>query len=44
MNIAIPQPDYAAIKVKQKATWGAGDYAVIGTTLADRRRAPDRGD
>ena len=33
MNIAIPQPDYAAIKVKQKATWGAGDYAVIGTTL-----------
>ena len=24
MNIAIPQPDYAAIKVKQKATWGAG--------------------
>ena len=33
MNIAIPQPDYAAIKAKQKATWAAGDYAVIGTTL-----------
>ncbi len=33
MNIAIPQPDYAAIKAKQQASWGAGDYAVIGTTL-----------
>ena len=33
MNIAIPQPGYAAIKAKQNATWGAGDYAVIGTTL-----------
>jgi ubiquinone/menaquinone biosynthesis C-methylase UbiE len=33
MNIAITQPDYAAIKVKQKATWAAGDYSVIGTTL-----------
>ena len=33
MNIAIPQPDYAAIKTKQQATWAAGDYSVIGTTL-----------
>jgi ubiquinone/menaquinone biosynthesis C-methylase UbiE len=33
MNTTHIEPDYAAIKVKQKATWGAGDYAVIGTTL-----------
>lgn len=26
-------PDYVAIKTRQQATWGAGDYAVIGTTL-----------
>ncbi len=26
-------PDYAAIKERQQATWSAGDYAVIGTTL-----------
>jgi SAM-dependent methyltransferase len=26
-------PDYAAIKERQQATWAAGDYAVIGTTL-----------
>src|SRR5689334_10854184 len=26
-------PDYAAIKQRQQATWSAGDYAVIGTTL-----------
>jgi ubiquinone/menaquinone biosynthesis C-methylase UbiE len=26
-------PDYAAIKVKQQATWASGDFAVIGTTL-----------
>jgi ubiquinone/menaquinone biosynthesis C-methylase UbiE len=26
-------PDYAAIKQRQQATWGSGDYAVIGTTL-----------
>lgn len=30
---APPAPDYAAIKTRQQATWGAGDYAVIGTTL-----------
>jgi SAM-dependent methyltransferase len=28
-----PVADFAAIKVKQQATWSAGDYAVIGTTL-----------
>jgi ubiquinone/menaquinone biosynthesis C-methylase UbiE len=26
-------PDFAAIKVRQKATWASGDYAVVGTTL-----------
>lgn len=26
-------PDFAAIKVRQKAAWASGDYAVIGTTL-----------
>jgi ubiquinone/menaquinone biosynthesis C-methylase UbiE len=26
-------PDYTAIKQRQQATWAAGDYAVIGTTL-----------
>src|SRR3954447_252781 len=26
-------PDYATIKQRQQATWSAGDYAVIGTTL-----------
>jgi ubiquinone/menaquinone biosynthesis C-methylase UbiE len=26
-------PDFAAIKVKQQATWASGDFAVIGTTL-----------
>jgi ubiquinone/menaquinone biosynthesis C-methylase UbiE len=26
-------PDYAAIKQRQHATWSAGDYAMIGTTL-----------
>ncbi|MEM5385545.1 class I SAM-dependent methyltransferase [Paraburkholderia phymatum] len=27
------QPDLAAIKSKQQATWASGDFAVIGTTL-----------
>jgi len=27
------RPDYAAIKGRQRAMWGSGDYAVIGTTL-----------
>jgi ubiquinone/menaquinone biosynthesis C-methylase UbiE len=26
-------PDYAAIKQRQQATWAAGDYCVVGTTL-----------
>ena len=26
-------PDFQAIKTRQKATWAAGDYAVVGTTL-----------
>jgi ubiquinone/menaquinone biosynthesis C-methylase UbiE len=40
MAIAIPdvtttqaQPDLIAVKSRQQATWSAGDYAVIGTTL-----------
>ena len=28
-----PQPDLAAIKARQQATWASGDFAVIGTTL-----------
>ena len=28
-----PTPDFAAIKTRQQAAWGSGDYAVIGTTL-----------
>jgi ubiquinone/menaquinone biosynthesis C-methylase UbiE len=28
-----PPPDLDAVKVRQQATWSAGDYAVIGTTL-----------
>jgi len=28
-----PSPDYTAIKTRQQATWAAGDYAVVGTTL-----------
>ena len=27
------QPDYAAIKTRQRAAWSSGDYAVVGTTL-----------
>jgi SAM-dependent methyltransferase len=30
---ASPTPDFAAIKVKQQATWASGDFAVVGTTL-----------
>jgi SAM-dependent methyltransferase len=29
----VPQPDFEAIKTRQRATWAAGDYAVVGTTL-----------
>jgi SAM-dependent methyltransferase len=27
------RPDFGAVKERQRATWGAGDYAVVGTTL-----------
>jgi len=30
---ALAAPDFAAIKKRQQATWSAGDYAVVGTTL-----------
>ena len=32
-TLAPAVPDYAAIKARQMAAWGSGDYAVIGTTL-----------
>ena len=28
-----PTPDFDAIKTRQRATWGSGDFAIIGTTL-----------
>lgn len=32
--VAAPNtPDFQAIKTKQQATWGSGDYALIGVTL-----------
>lgn len=35
MNVQNPNPtiDLAAIKGRQQAAWGSGDYAVVGTTL-----------
>jgi ubiquinone/menaquinone biosynthesis C-methylase UbiE len=33
MIATLTAPDYAAIKQRQQATWAAGDYAVVGTTL-----------
>ncbi len=27
------QPDFAAVKTRQRAAWSSGDYAVVGTTL-----------
>jgi SAM-dependent methyltransferase len=30
---ATPATDLVALKLKQQATWSAGDYAVVGTTL-----------
>lgn len=34
MNIAVPAAvDLAAVKNKQHATWSAGDYSAVGTTL-----------
>lgn len=29
----VATPDLAAVKARQQATWAAGDYAVVGTTL-----------
>jgi ubiquinone/menaquinone biosynthesis C-methylase UbiE len=33
MTDQTPAPDFTAIKKKQQATWGTGDYAIVGTTL-----------
>ncbi len=33
MKTQLATPDFAAIKQKQQATWGSGDYSVVGTTL-----------
>ncbi|MGH8745510.1 MAG: class I SAM-dependent methyltransferase, partial [Burkholderiales bacterium] len=33
ISAAAPNADLSAVKTKQRATWSAGDYAVIGTTL-----------
>jgi ubiquinone/menaquinone biosynthesis C-methylase UbiE len=33
MIATLTAPDYAAIKQRHQATWAAGDYAVVGTTL-----------
>ena len=33
MSTHTPLPDFNAIKQRQQATWAAGDYAVVGTTL-----------
>jgi SAM-dependent methyltransferase len=32
-NAATAGPDLAAVKARQRATWAAGDYAAVGTTL-----------
>jgi ubiquinone/menaquinone biosynthesis C-methylase UbiE len=31
--IAHPTPDLAAVKRRQQAAWGSGDYSIVGTTL-----------
>jgi len=33
MQTATPMPDLAAVKARQQAAWGSGDYAIVGTTL-----------
>jgi SAM-dependent methyltransferase len=33
MSATLEAPDFAAIKQRQRATWAASDYAVVGTTL-----------
>jgi SAM-dependent methyltransferase len=32
-NPSTTSPDFTAVKARQQATWAAGDYAVVGTTL-----------
>jgi SAM-dependent methyltransferase len=32
-QLAVPAPDFAAIKRGQQATWASGDFSVIGATL-----------
>lgn len=33
LDTPVTTPNFAAIKQRQQATWGSGDYAVVGTTL-----------
>ena len=33
MTTQTAAPDFTAIKQRQQATWAAGDYAMVGTTL-----------
>src|SRR3712207_4278316 len=33
MSTTAAAPDFATVKQRQQATWAAGDYAVVGTTL-----------
>jgi ubiquinone/menaquinone biosynthesis C-methylase UbiE len=33
MIAAVSHPDFSAIKQRQQATWAAGDYSIVGTTL-----------
>jgi ubiquinone/menaquinone biosynthesis C-methylase UbiE len=33
MSAAVSNPDFSAIKQRQQATWAAGDYSIVGTTL-----------
>ncbi len=34
MTITLDNPGYTTIKARQQSIWSSGDYAVIGTTLA----------
>src|SRR5262245_48469287 len=33
MQTSAPAPDLTAVKTRQQAAWGSGDYAIVGTTL-----------
>lgn len=33
MTLTLEKPDFTAIKTRQQATWAAGDYAAVGTTI-----------